>query len=68
MSKQPAIGKLRHLSPEELQVVKGQIGAVLNYTASGGAAAKVPHEIHAKISPEDAKKIGEEVARLLGSK
>lgn len=41
------------LSPEEIQELKGQIGALLNYTGGGGWPTVVRAEIRNKLKKDD---------------
>lgn len=68
MSSKGNSGLLRNLSPAEIEIVKGQIAAMLNYTTPGPAPAKIPSSIRAKISDQDAKAISAGIDKLLTAK
>ena len=65
MDQKRMTGVLKNLSPKEVQVIKGQIAALLNYTTHGGGAARIPEEIREKIDDKDAEGLVSEIARLL---
>lgn len=58
-------GSLKELSPKEVNVVKGQIAAMLNYTTQGGSPATIDAAILQKIPQENRKEIRTKIEKLL---
>ena len=55
----------RELKPQELDEIKGQIAALLNYSSPSGVPAKIENDIINKLTEDDRKIILDRIVGLL---